>query len=514
MNLSPLGLNAAALPSAVPARRVPVSSGQLLAACRVCWEEGGQLVALWLSDERDRNRGYCLRVVLQDRDGLTMLEHTMPDGDVHYPDLSLVFPAASRMQRAAFDLVGIPSDSDDQRPWLWLASWPIDQFPLRRDFVALPKWEPGQEEYAFVKVAGDGVHEIPVGPVHAGIIEPGHFRFQCHGEEIMHLETQMGYQHRGIEPMMAGRDLRRSVLLSESVAGDTSIGHSTAFCEVVESLSGCMIPARAQAIRAVALELERLANHIGDLGAMGMDAGFLPTSSYCGRMRGDYLNLLLTLSGNRFGKGLNRPGGVLFDIDDAMADEFCKKLKVYKKEFDDVSDLLFTRSSVLARFEDTGVLTTALAKELGLVGPASRACQLERDVRINHPSGLWQYHHIPISLAATGDVFARAFVRRQEVVRSLEFLLKVLPSLPKGGVFAQPGPMRPDALAVSMVEGWRGEIMHVGITDAEGGFRRYKIKDPSFHNWTGLCMAVRGQDISDFPLCNKSFNLSYCGHDL
>jgi Ni,Fe-hydrogenase III large subunit len=425
--------------------------------------------------------------------------------DPRYESLTKDLPAAHLFEREIAEQWAVIPQG---HPWLK---------PLRRhaNYRGVPDVFPDAAcGYPFYAVEGEEVHEVCVGPVHAGIIEPGHFRFQCHGEEILHLETQMGYQHRGIEPMMTGHDLRRSVLLSESVAGDTSIGHSTAFCEIVESLSGCMIPPRAQAIRAVALELERLANHVGDLGAMSMDAGFMPASSYFGRMRGDYLNLLLTLSGNRFGKGLNRPGGVLCDIDAAMADDFCRKLKKYQHEFDDVSDLLFTRSSVLARFEDTGVLTTTLAKELGLVGPASRACQLERDVRINYPSGLWQYHHIPISLAATGDVFARAFVRRQEVTRSLEFLLKVLPTLPKGGIFAKPDALRPDALGVSMVEGWRGEIMHVGITDAAGGFARYKIKDPSFHNLAGLCMAVRNQDISDFPLCNKSFNLSYCGHDL
>lgn len=369
-------------------------------------------------------------------------------------------------------------------------------------------------EYPFYTVGGKEVHEVGVGPVHAGIIEPGHFRFQCHGEEVLHLEIQLGYQHRGIEPLMAGNDLKRSMLLSESIAGDTAIGHSTAFCEVVESLSGCVISARAQALRAIALELERLANHVGDLGALGMDAGFLPTSAYFGRMRGDYLNLLLSLTGNRFGKGLCRPGGVLFDIDPNMADDFCHKLKKYKEEFLDVSDLLFSRPSVLARFEGVGVITLKEAKELGLVGPAGRASQLECDVRTNYSSGMWQFNHVPISLAATGDVYGRAIVRRQEVIRSLEFLLRILPSLPAGNTFSHPGPMKPNTLAVSMVEGWRGEIMHVGISDTNGGFARYKIKDPSFHNWYGLALACRGQEISDFPLCNKSFNLSYCGHDL
>jgi Ni,Fe-hydrogenase III large subunit len=368
--------------------------------------------------------------------------------------------------------------------------------------------------YPFYAMDGEEVHEVGVGPVHAGIIEPGHFRFQCHGEEVMHLEIQLGYQHRGIEAMMAGSDLRRSVCLSESIAGDTSIGHSTAFCEVVESLAGCAISPRAQAIRAVALELERLANHVGDLGALGRDAGFMPTSEYFGRMRGDYLNLLLAVTGNRFGKGLCRPGGVLFNIDAEMADELCRKLKHYKKEFEDVSELMFTRPSVLARFEGIGVISPRNAKKFGLVGLAARASQLEHDARIEYSSGMWQFYHIPISLAATGDVYARALVRRQEVMRSLEFLLKALPALPKGMVMVPAGPMRQEALAVSLVEGWRGEIMHIGITDGQGALSRYKIKDPSFHNWQGLSMAMRNQEISDFPLCNKSFNLSYCGHDL
>jgi len=368
--------------------------------------------------------------------------------------------------------------------------------------------------YPFYTVAGEEIHEVGVGPVHAGIIEPGHFRFQCHGEEILHLEIQLGYQHRGIEPLMRGNNLKRSVLLSELIAGDTSIGHSIAFCEVVESLCGCAVSSKAQAIRAVALELERLANHVGDLGALGMDAGFVPTSGYFGRMRGDYLNLLLALTGNRFGKGLCRPGGVLFDLDAQMAEDFSRKITKYKKEFEEVSDLLFTRPSVLARFEGVGVVSMKTAKEIGLVGPAARASQLERDVRIDYSSGMWQFSHVPISLAVTGDEIARALVRRQEVIRSLEFLQKILPSLPQGEIFTSPGPMKTGALAISMVEGWRGEIMHVGISDRQGGFARYKIKDPSFHNWFGLALAMRNQEISDFPLCNKSFNLSYCGHDL
>ena len=193
----------------MPAWRCPVSSGQLLNACRLAWERGGQLAALWASDERDRGGGYRVNVALRDDDGLLVLEYTMPDADAGCPDLAPIFPAANRMQRAAFDLVGVQSDSEDQRPWLWQASWPIDQYPLRRDFVASPKWEPGEEDYAFVRVAGDGVHEIPVGPVHAGIIEPGHFRFQIVGEKVLRLEERLGYVHKGIEKRFESLGFRR-----------------------------------------------------------------------------------------------------------------------------------------------------------------------------------------------------------------------------------------------------------------------------------------------------------------
>ena len=257
MNLSPLGLTAATLPAAVPARRTSATSSQLLAACRVAWEQGARLSALWLADERDRERGYCLRVLLQDADGLTLLEHTMPDGDVQYPDLATLFPAASRMQRAAFDLVGVPSDGDDQRPWLWLASWPIDQFPLRRDFVALPKWQPGEEEYAFVKVQGDGVHEIPVGPVHAGIIEPGHFRFQVVGEKVLRLEERLGWVHKGIEKRFEAMPIAEGIRLAGRVSGDSTVAYAWAYAQALEAIAGVTLPPRAAWLRALLLERER-----------------------------------------------------------------------------------------------------------------------------------------------------------------------------------------------------------------------------------------------------------------
>ena len=245
MDLARIGFAAAALPSAVPARRCPVDAIGLLTACRVMWEQGGRLVALWACDDRDRDRGYAVNVVLQDVDGLVLLEHSLPSSESTYPDLAVIFPAANRMQRAAFDLVGIASEAEDQRPWLWQASWPIDQFPLRRDFEPSPKWQPGEEEYPFVRVEGDGVHEIPVGPVHAGIIEPGHFRFQVVGEKVLRLEERLGFVHKGIEKRFEAMNSATGHRLAGRISGDTTVAYAWAYAQALEAITGVEPPPRS-----------------------------------------------------------------------------------------------------------------------------------------------------------------------------------------------------------------------------------------------------------------------------
>jgi Ni,Fe-hydrogenase III large subunit len=366
----------------------------------------------------------------------------------------------------------------------------------------------------FYQVEGEEVHEVAVGPVHAGVIEPGHFRFQCHGEVVFHLEISLGYQHRGVERAMIGGPTPRTIHYAETLAGDTTVGHATAYCQVVEALSRCQKSARAQTLRGIALELERLANHVGDLGALAGDTGFLPTASYCGRLRGDFLNMTATLCGSRFGRGLIRPGGVGFDVDHAMLDDLLRRLDTSEKECTGAVNLLWDSPSVMARFEDIGRLPPDVARQLGLVGPAARACGLVRDARNDHPSGIFRFAHIPVSTWESGDVFARAFVRWLEVQRSIDFVREQLRALPSGPVMSSSKSLSPGQIAVSLIEGWRGELCHVALTDGVGRFERYKIVDPSFHNWPGLAIALRNQQISDFPLCNKSFNLSYCGHDL
>jgi Ni,Fe-hydrogenase III large subunit len=260
--------------------------------------------------------------------------------------------------------------------------------------------------------------------------------------------------------------------------------------------------------------LERVANHTGDLGALAGDVGYLPTSSFCGRIRGDFLNMTALMCGSRFGRGQVLPGGVGFDMTEQQSDILTERLARSLKDLTVAANLLWNTPSVLARFEETGTVQTQLCRKLGMVGVPARACGVQIDCRFNFPAGIYRFAQIHVSTSNTGDVFARAFVRWLEVQRSIAFVRDQLEALPEGRMRTELKPLSPHKFAVSLVEGWRGEICHVGMTGADGSLCHYKIVDSSFHNWMGLAMALRGQQISDFPLCNKSFNLSYCGHDL
>jgi Ni,Fe-hydrogenase III large subunit len=487
--------------------RKPTSGEQFRSRVNQALARGGRISALFARP--DGNHGHTLTAVLAD-DAEAALEIVTASVEQEYPSITAQWPQAHWFEREIHEQCGVIPVG---HPWLK----PV-RFPRPVTASTMPSGSSYRHAPCgvadFFRMDGDAVHEVAVGPVHAGIIEPGHFRFQCQGETVHHLEISLGYQHRGVERALLGGPTRRTIHFMETLAGDTSIGHAMAYCRAVESLSQTRVPARAQGIRGIALELERIANHLGDLGALAGDIGYLPTMSYCGRIRGDVLNMTALLCGNRFGRNLVRPGGVALDLDAGTVKELTRRAAVAAKDARSAVELLWDSPSVMARFDQTGSLGRELCEQIGLVGVAARACGVARDVRHDFSYGIYRFAQIPVSTWHTGDVFARAYVRWLETQRSLAFVDEQLGSLPPGSVLEAARPLPPNRGVATLVEGWRGEICHVATTGSDGRFQYYKVVDPSFHNWFGLAMALRDQQISDFPLCNKSFNLSYCGHDL
>lgn len=497
-----LGLrNRRAVPfDAVPTEPIDTFRETIISAVASGW----RIVSFFgLTEDADRTR--LVAVLAHDARG--ELGATSAIVTDRYPALTPHCPQAHAFEREIAEQCAVRPDG---HPWLK---------PLRRH---LPDHRPSNRRdvvldpavYEFHRVEGEEVHEVAVGPVHAGIIEPGHFRFQAHGEEVLFLEIMLGYQHRGVERLLETADAARAMLVAESIAGDSVIAHAGAHCGAIEALARARKTPCAQTIRGIALELERMANHVGDLGAISGDVAFQPAAAFFGRMRGECLNMLMTLSGNRYGRGLIRPGGVAFDLPAPMAGDMRARLERLRDELEPVAALLFGSASVQARLEGVGAVTRNQVAELGLVGPVARACEVPRDVRHDHPYGIFRFAHIPVATAWAGDVHARALVRWHEIRRSLEFVLDQLGALPKGEPRVSMSALQPNEIVVAMQEGWRGEIVHVVITDGAGDIRRHKVVDASFHNWAAVAAALPGNQISDFPLCNKSFNLSYAGHDL
>jgi Ni,Fe-hydrogenase III large subunit len=499
--------NGAALETEAVPRRDPAS---FFEAVRQALSAGGRMVAFFglpddpqLAASPDATRLVAV-MATQGEPRLRLATTSVRDG---FPSLTPEFPQLHRFEREVHEQWGLVPD---EHPWLKPVRF---QKPYR-----VPAGRSAQVPTIgvtdFFRVSGREIHEVAVGPVHAGIIEPGHFRFQCHGEHVLHLEIALGYQHRGVERALVGGPDRRTRHYIETAAGDTSVGHGLAYARIREALAGARVRDEAHALRAVALELERLACHTGDLGALAGDVAFLPTASYCGRIRGDFLNMTALLCGNRFGRGLVVPGGLGFDLDAERVSELLRRIDAAEADVTSAVELLWSTPSVMARFQGTGAISGELARAMGFVGVAARAAGVPRDVRHELPVPGQGSAELPLRTSEAGDVHARALVRWREIQDSLAFVRQRATALAADAARSDVGPPRPGRIAVALVEGWRGEICHVAVTDADGRFAGYKIVDPSFHNWAALAHALRDQQISDFPLCNKSFDLSYCGQDL
>ena len=501
------------MPGALPAMYAEVSAAQLLLLCRRIGEDGGRLVSLWGEDRRDGGDGFRLCVVLEMTDTLLVVEHPMRSNTPSYPDLSGIFPSASRLQRATSDLVGIRALGGDVRPWLRHDGWAADTFPLRAGPVvaAAPQ---SHEPYPFIMVVGDGVHEIAVGPVHAGTIEPGHFRFSVVGEKVLRLETRLGYAHKGIEKRFEGMMLTDGIRLAAHVSGDSTIAFAWAYAMAAEALTATDVPPRAIALRALLLERERLANHLGDIGGIANDAGFTFGVVQFSRLKEDLLRINTQVWAARYPMDALTPGGVQADLTSDAAQLLLDSMTTLENELHVLRDLYDNHAGLQDRFMGAGCLTPALAQQLGVVGLVARASGQAQDWRTSMRMPPYVESLVTPIVRQQGDVAARVGVRFDEVNDSLRLCRHFLATLPSGPIREPLGEVRTDRLAIGGVEGWRGPVL-VGLrVSADGRITRCHPHDPSWHNWPAIEHAMIGNIIPDFPLINKSFNLSYSGHDL
>jgi Ni,Fe-hydrogenase III large subunit/Ni,Fe-hydrogenase III component G len=422
------------------------------------------------------------------------------------------FPA-SRFEREIKDMFGIEAiGHPDPRPLVRHAFWPTDYFPLRKDAVPPDHFEDDGTPFPFKPVGGEGVYEIPVGPVHAGVIEPGHFRFSVIGETVIDLKIRLYFTHKGTEKLFEGRVPADGVELAESISGDTTIGHSLAYCQALESLAETEVPSRARYLRVILLEMERLYNHIADFGAIANDTGFAIAHAHCFRLRERLLRLNKSLTGNRLLRGGVVPGGVSFDLPDGL--DLSAELYSILADFNEIVDISLKNTILTDRLEGTGCLTRQTAVDHGVLGYVARASGVDIDARRDHPFAAYGELDFKVPIYQSGDVYARTMMRVEEAAQSVALIRQASKRLAPGPLASPLGQLPPFKPAFGIVEGWRGAIIHWVMVDSKGELYRVKIKDPSFVNWPALSFAILKNIVPDFPLVNKSFNLSYSGNDL
>jgi Ni,Fe-hydrogenase III large subunit/Ni,Fe-hydrogenase III component G len=518
MRIPGLSLQFQRLPGAAPVALARVDRSEWIEAARVVHESDCKLLSIWGADNRDRDGRFAVYAAYAVEQGLAIVALPIPNPGApetpSYPGLAGMFPVAVRMQRALFDLLGLRAEGDaDQRPWLRHGAWPANVFPLRRDFDVSQFFDNPQEQYDFVRVDGGGVHEIPVGPIHAGIIEPGHFRFSIVGEKVLRLEERLGFTHKGIDKRFESFAIADGGRLAGRVSGDSTVAYAWAYAQAAESLLGITPPPRALWLRALMLERERVANHLGDLGALGNDAAFAFGLSQFSRLKEDWLRWAGSAFGHRFMMDRIVPGGVSHDLASEDAERLARLAYDVEHELQDLRHIYYEHAGLQDRFITAGRVTAQLANRLGLTGLAARASGQDRDLRVAHPAAPYDELAVKSACRRNGDAAARVAVRFDEVFESLRLIRTILHRLPAGELRVELPQPRMGAMGFGWVEGWRGEIL-VALEAGEGGMiRRCHAHDPSWQNWPLLEHAVMDNIVPDFPLINKSFNLSYSGHD-
>ena len=558
MPIDDLELTLEPIPGALPASRAVVQAGELRSVVQKARAQKARLVALWGSDETVRGAGFALHLALALRSGLLWLTVPLAREHPRYPGIADIYPSANRMQRAAYDMIGIHAqDSKDLRKWLRHRAWPGGVFPLRKEFDIAARHAPADDRYPFVRVEGEGVHEIPVGPVHAGTIEPGHFRFSIVGEKILRLEERLAYKHKGIEKRFETLTLEEGAKLAGRVSGDSTVAFAWAYAMAVEGAVGTQPPTRALVLRGIMLELERIANHLGDLGYLGNDVALSFGFFQFWRLKEDLLRLNARLFGHRYLMDLVVPGGVARDLPRDAAQQLLDRLERIRAEVATLKSIYDEHAGAQDRFIMTGQVLPELAEKMGLTGLAARASGIEHDVRADYPVPPYQQAEVRMATHKRGAVAARGAgrvaalleslrlvpvgaipppppppppgrpppppgaappprvsVRFDEIFESIRLVQVLAIQLPPGEFRVPPGAAAQGSRGLGCVEGWRGEVLVALDTAETNRIHRLHPHDPSWQNWPLVERAVIGNIVPDFPLINKSFNLSYSGADL
>ncbi len=502
------------LPSNLPAHCTKVGAVRWHRDAEMLQAAGGRLLTLWGADDRDRDGRFRIYAAYLLKEGIAVFEHEMEHGaEPTYPSLAEIFPCALHMERATHDLLGIASMEADHRGWLRHGGWPATVFPLRRDFDGRRQFSINSQPYPFVQVEGDGVHEIAVGPVHAGTIEPGHFRFSVVGEKVLRLEVRLGYTHKGVSKRFEEMPQQEGHRLAARLSGDSAVAFSWAYCAALEAITRTTCPPRAANLRALALEHERLANHLGDLGALGNDAGFAFGLTQFSRMKEDLLRTNVATFGARYLLDFVQPGGVAADLPEIGTRLLLDHYLALEQGVSILRSIYDSHAGLQDRFREAGTLSQESAEKLGAIGMAGRASGIPLDLRVDHPWSPYDRLKPNMVTQSTGDVAARVQVRFDEIVESVRLCRMILEDTDTGPIQSGCPLAEPGRLGLAMIEGWRGPVVIALESGPNGAIRRCHAHDPSWQNWPLLEYAILGNIVPDFPLINKSFNLSYSGHD-
>ncbi len=502
------------LPGNVPAVRVHADAKRWFPIAEALHAARARLLTLWGTDDRDCDGCFRIYAAWLTPEKVVVVEHAIADtANPDYTSLATLFPAAARMERAVRDLLGITALGGDARGWLRHGGWPESVFPLRRDFDGKRQYPVTSQPYPFVQVEGDGVHEIPVGPVHAGIIEPGHFRFSVVGEKVLRLEERLGYTHKGVAKLFQGMAQAEGHRLAARLCGDSAVAFSWAWCAALESAAEVACPPRATALRALALEHERVANHLGDLGVLGNDAGFAFGLTQFSKLKEDLLRTNAAVFGARYLMDYVQPGGVASDLPGNAAGLLTARYLELEESVSGLRSMYDEHAGIQDRFRETGRLSLDLAEKLGALGLAARASGMACDLRVDRPWPPYDKLQTKLFTQAGGDVAARVQMRFDEIFESLRLCRVLLNGLCAGPVQSPVPLAAPNRMGIGLIEGWRGPVTIVLEIAPGGTIRNCHAHDPSVQNWSLLEYAILGNLVPDFPLINKSFNLSYSGQD-